>query len=109
MSPEYIAAVRHSDSVVTNIWLGLERAFGADLVLIVTSDHGGSGYGHSDGTPLSTTTPWIAWGRGVSPQLLTTSVSAVDVGPTMLWVLGITPPTDWDGVPVKSAFPTLTH
>jgi arylsulfatase A-like enzyme len=109
MSPQYIAAVRHTDSVVTNIWLGLKQAFGSDLVLIVTADHGGSGFGHSDGTPLTRTIPWIAWGRNVSPRTLTTDVRAVDVGPTMLWVLGLTPPTDWDGVPVKSAFPTLVH
>lgn len=109
MSPEYIAAVRHCDSAVANMLVDLKQVFSSDLILIVTSDHGGAGNGHSDGAPLSRTTPWIAWGRGVTPQLLTAEVRAVDDGPTMLWVLGITPPADWDGVPVKSAFPTLTH
>lgn len=107
MSPQYVAAVRHTDSVVARIWLGLKETFGPDLILIVTADHGGTGTGHSDVTQLNRTTPWIVWGKDVKAQILTGDVRAVDVGPTMLWLLGLTPPADWDGVPIKRAFPTL--
>src|SRR5206468_1560812 len=89
MSPEYLAAVRHTDSLFATIWIGLKQTFGSDLIIIATADHGGHDFGHSDGisSPLSRTTPWIAWGKAVTPQILTADVSAVDVGPTMLWVL----------------------
>lgn len=108
MSPEYLAAVRHADSVVARIWEALKQTYGADLTLIVTADHGGSGFGHADGTYLDSTVPWIVWGKGVTPQTLS-GVRVVDTGPTVLWLLGLAQPPDWDGVPVKSAFPTLPH
>jgi arylsulfatase A-like enzyme len=108
MSPDYISKVKHTDSVVAVVWAALRRAYGTDLVLIITADHGGVDKAHGDGGVLSRTTPWIAWGRFVAPQTaLPVGVRNIDVGPTMLWVLGITPPADWDGVPVRAAFPSL--
>ena len=107
MSAPYFAAVRHTDSVVANIWQALKQTFGSDLTLIVTADHGGSGNGHSDGSSLATTIPWIAWGNGVTPRVASSDIRVVDTGPTVLWLLGLSPPSDWDGVPVKSAFPAL--
>jgi predicted AlkP superfamily pyrophosphatase or phosphodiesterase len=104
-SQQYVAAVKHVDSTVARIWTALRQACGDSLVIIITSDHGGVDRGHSDGGPLARTVPWIAWGKTVSAQtLLVDPIRAVDAGPTLLWVLGITPPADWDGVPVKSAF-----
>ena len=107
MSDEYLNAVRHADSVVANIWQALKLAFGSKLTLIVTADHGGFGYGHASGSPFDTAIPWIAWGNGVTAMTLFTSVRTIDTGPTVLWLLGVSSPADWDGVPVKSAFPTL--
>jgi predicted AlkP superfamily pyrophosphatase or phosphodiesterase len=104
MSPEYLTAARHVDSTVAGIWAGLKQAFGTEFVLIVTADHGGFGRDHYDGSQPVRTIPWIAWGKDVEPQTLTAKVRAVDVAPTMLWVLGLTPPADWDGVAVTSAF-----
>jgi predicted AlkP superfamily pyrophosphatase or phosphodiesterase len=109
MSPEYLTAVRHTDSVFARIWLDLKLNYGTDLVLIVTADHGGSGKGHANGTNLDLTIPWVAWGKYVEPQMLTANVRAIDIAPTMLWVLGISPSVAMDGAPVKSAFPALTH
>lgn len=41
---------------------------GGNVALIVTSDHGGSGTGHSDaGNPYNYTIPFLAWGSGVAP------------------------------------------
>jgi predicted AlkP superfamily pyrophosphatase or phosphodiesterase len=109
MLPQYLAAVRHLDSTVAVLWTTLKRTYGDNLVLIITADHGGSGTGHSDGGPLARTTPWIVWGKGVTPQKLTVPVNATDVAPTMLWAIGIDPPADWDGVPLKAAFPRLAR
>ena len=109
MQTDYINAVKHSDSLLAVVWAGLKQAYGKDLVIIVTSDHGGEGNGHNEGTPIDRTVPWIAWGRFVAPQTNLNSVPIrnVDAAPTLLWVLGIRAPIDWDGVPVKAAFPAL--
>lgn len=107
MSAAYLATVRHTDSVVASIWQALRQAFGSDLTVIVTADHGGIGYNHPSGEPLSMAIPWIAWGNGVTPRILTSDIRVVDTGPTVLWLLGLSAPLEWDGVPVKSAFPAL--
>ncbi|MSR06500.1 MAG: alkaline phosphatase family protein [Gemmatimonadetes bacterium] len=107
MSTQYLAAVQHADSGVARVWQAAKQTFGSDLTLIVTADHGGVGGGHAEGSRLSTTIPWIAWGNGVTPKILSSDTRGVDTGPTALWLLGLSPPTDWDGVPVTSAFPAL--
>lgn len=104
MSAEYLAAVRHVDEDVARIWQGLRQAFGADLTLIVTADHGGIDHGHSDGSAQSMTIPWIAWGRGVRPGRLSGPVRVLDTAPTVLWLLKIPVPAGLDGAPITSAF-----
>lgn len=107
MSAEYLAAVRRADSAFAGIWTALKLAFGPDLTLIVTADHGGTGYGHADGSALATAVPWIAWGKWVVPGVLSSDVHVVDTGPTVLWLLRVMRPSNWDGVPVTGAFPAL--
>ena len=109
MSPAYIATVKHVDSVFATIFAGLQQSFGADLVLIASSDHGGHDKGHVDGdvNPISRTTPWIAWGKPVRAGILADSVNETDNAATMLWLIGLTPPAGWDGRPVTGAFPSL--
>ena len=104
MSPAYLATVRHTDSTDAQLWQGLKLAFGTDLTLIITADHGGLDHAHYDGSLSTTTIPWIAWGRGVQPHLLSGDVHVVDTAPTVLWLLGLVPPAGWDGVAVMSAF-----
>jgi arylsulfatase A-like enzyme len=51
------------------------------------------------------TIPWIAWGRGVKIGELSGSiVRTVDTASTVLWLLGVAEPTDWQGSPVLAAF-----
>lgn len=104
LSAEYMDAVRHVDDDVARIWQGLRQAYGADLTLIVTADHGGTDHGHSDGSAQSMTIPWIAWGRSVLPQRISGQVRVLDTAPTVLWLLKVPVPAGLDGAPIVRAF-----
>lgn len=104
MSPGYRWAVRRADAAVERIRRAAERAFGGDVVVIVTADHGGHGTDHGSDAPEDVLIPWIAWGRGVSPGQLPETVSTTATAATALWLLGIPVPDDWEGRPVEAAF-----
>jgi arylsulfatase A-like enzyme len=106
MSEDYGSAVRSADAAVARLLTAAGRAFGADAyTLIVTADHGGHGNNHGSEDVRDVMIPWIAWGRGVKPGLLQpSSVKTMDTAATVLWLLGLSEPTDWAGAPVTPAF-----
>ena len=104
MSAPYRMAVRRADGAVERVVRAAERAFGDDVVVIVTSDHGGLGRHHGGDTPAERSIPWIAWGRGVAPGEIAGPVNTVDTAATALWLLGIAVPPAWEGRPVAAAF-----
>ena len=83
-----------------------ERAYGKDnFSLIVTADHGGHKNNHGSSDLRDVTIPWIAWGKGVKPGVLQPSViRTMDTASTVLWLLGLTAPDDWDGHAVIDAY-----
>jgi arylsulfatase A-like enzyme len=106
MTPEYGRSVRAADSAVGRLISLAEHAYGAgNFSLIVTADHGGHGTNHGSDDPRDVTIPWIAWGRGVRPGVLTGStVRTMDTAATVLWLLTVAQPSDWAGQPVISAY-----
>jgi phosphopentomutase len=81
------------------------QAYGAgNFSLIVTADHGGHGTNHGSDDPRDVTIPWISWGQGVKPGVLTESISTMDTAATVLWLLGVGEPSDWAGQAVTGAF-----
>ncbi|HEX5724114.1 MAG TPA: ectonucleotide pyrophosphatase/phosphodiesterase [Longimicrobiaceae bacterium] len=104
MSLPYRAAVRRADGAVGRIVEAATRAFGGDVVVIVTADHGGSGHGHGTESEEHTAIPWIAWGRGVTPGKVEGAVRTMDTAATALWVLGVPVPPAWAGHVVAGAF-----
>jgi hypothetical protein len=64
-----------------------------------------SSKGHSQGRPLDMQIPWIAWGKDVKKGYeIISPVYTCDTAATALWLLGVTPVSKMDGVPVSSAF-----
>jgi predicted AlkP superfamily pyrophosphatase or phosphodiesterase len=105
MGHAYAMAVRHSDAAVGRLLAAAERAYGADgFTMIITADHGGRGRDHGTSHPEDMLIPWIVTGAGVRPGPIPGLVRTMDTAATALWLLGITPPDSWDGVPVLSAF-----
>lgn len=68
MSPQYLDAVARTDAQIGRV-LRLIRsrdALSDHLAVILTSDHGGAGYSHTDPTDFRTfRIPFIVWGPGV--------------------------------------------
>ena len=104
MSGPYRWAVRRADAAVEQIRRGAVRAFGDDVVIIVTADHGGHGRDHGTDAVEDVTIPWIVWGAGVQPGQITAPISTMDTAATTLWALGVPVPARWEGKPVASAF-----
>lgn len=106
MSWMYGRAVRRADDAVTSVLAAADRAYGEDnYTLIVTADHGGSGWTHGSDDPRDQTIPWIVWGQGVrAGTSLGAAPRTVDTAATALWLLGVSVPDSVVGRPVESAF-----
>lgn len=106
MSPQYGRGVLRADAAVARLLTAADEAFGSGkYTVIVTADHGGHGKDHGTDDPRDVTIPWIAWGRSVAPgELAAQSVKTLDTAATVLYLLGITPPSAWAGAPVRRAF-----
>jgi hypothetical protein len=75
--------------------------------IIFLADHGGGGAvprDHDSAHPHDLTIPILIGGGRVVPCRLAAGSSPLDVCATIPWVLGVTPPTDWDGRPLREAF-----
>jgi predicted AlkP superfamily pyrophosphatase or phosphodiesterase len=107
MSAAYGRAVQATDSALADLLKAADQTYGAgNYSVLVTADHGGHGNGHGTNDPLDVTIPWIAWGRGVDDdgEMEDVEINTFDTAPTVLWLLGVTKPEAWDGVPVVKAF-----
>ena len=106
MTADYGRAVLAADRAVNRLISLAEAAYGAGkFSLIVTADHGGHGTSHGSDDPRDVTIPWIAWGQGVKPGgLVASAVRTMDTASTVLWLLGLSGPSDWAGQPVVSAY-----
>lgn len=102
MSEDYLQAVRVCDEAVGRVLAAIDQSGLRDkTVVIITSDHGGSGRHHLDDVEENNTIPWICSGPGVPKGLkLEREVSILDSTPTILKLLGIPVPGGLDGRPV---------
>jgi hypothetical protein len=109
MSPEYLDRVQKADQAVRSVFEALEKkGIAASTLVIINSDHGGSGFTHGDASnPVNRTIVWMMVGPCVRPgHPLAQDVHIYDTGLTALWALGIPYPADVDGRPVWEAFRT---
>ncbi|MCP4872720.1 MAG: sulfatase-like hydrolase/transferase [Proteobacteria bacterium] len=102
-NPEYVAEIEEVDGQIGRILDALEARPTRDeerWVVIVTSDHGGSGTSHGGVTDDHRLIPLIVAGDGVSPGELAAG-SHLDVHATVMKYLGHPPEASWglDGVP----------
>jgi arylsulfatase A-like enzyme len=106
MSPAYLDGVRVVDAAIAKLLAALDEAgIRGDTVVIVTSDHGGHGKRHSEGTRNDRTIPWIACGPGIARGVtINREISTLDTAPTVLKALGLSLPAKCDGTPVHEAF-----
>lgn len=105
-SEEYYKAVSKADSLIGEVVSAIHAAgLDSSTLLIVTADHGGVGYGHGGATPEEMEIATIYYGKGIKKGYkVRQSVVTFDLAATIAFALGITPPYEWTGRPVKSAF-----
>ncbi|RZD50958.1 MAG: hypothetical protein CXT65_00595 [Methanobacteriota archaeon] len=96
--PQYVAAMNQSDA-----WLGtiMDAIFARtnyaeeDWMVILSTDHAGSGYGHGYNIPEHREVPLIIWGAE-SPGPIWPAPDAVDIVPTALHHMGVEVRPEWD-------------
>jgi predicted AlkP superfamily pyrophosphatase or phosphodiesterase len=100
MSPAYLERISQADAAIGR----LLRAAPANMTVIVTADHGGTGLGHGTTNPLHMTIPWIIAGAGVKAgNQLSVRVNTYDTAVTAGYVLGFRM-ADVNGRVVTEAF-----
>lgn len=106
MTDEYFTALKNVDAATGKV-IETINATGAynHMLIIITSDHGGKGKSHEGKYEENIRIPWIVLGDRVKQnRKIKKQVMIYDTAPTVLSALGIEPPTDWDGAPIKEIF-----
>lgn len=103
MSENYLKEVANIDAAMGMV-LDVVRL--EETVCIVTSDHGGHERTHGSNRPESMTIPIIIHGSGIPQSLeIKTSVSIMDIAPTIVTLLGINVPQEWAGKVISEVIP----
>lgn len=105
-SPQYYASVTKADSLIGEI-LQAARDAGIydETIFLLSSDHGGIGFGHGGNDAREVEIPFIAYGKNVKQNHhLRLPINTFDTPATAVFALGLEIPFEWIGRPVKSAF-----
>lgn len=110
-SPQYYAAINGIDTAVGQLLAALENNdLAEETVVLLTSDHGGSGTGHGGTTVQEIEVPFLVWGAGVAAnRVIPVPANNMDIAPTAAWLLGVELPAYFQGRPVASAFADFTN
>lgn len=92
-----------SDTYLEYIRLAIENvkkvmdSVGDEYTVIVTADHGGHDRGHGLDCPEDMTIPMLFCGKNFKPDTELSSVSILDIAPTIADCLNISKPREWEG------------
>jgi predicted AlkP superfamily pyrophosphatase or phosphodiesterase len=106
MSPGQLQTLALTDGLIGEIVAAVKAEGNLETtLLIITSDHGGSGFRHGRDWPEDTTVPWLAVGPGVPVGItLESDIVMYDTAATALYALGLPIPEEWDGQPILEIF-----
>ena len=104
--PEYMAKQREIDKGVGMILRALKDAgMDDDTIVVVTSDHGGTGRGHGNLTMQELETPLLVYGPGIKQGYeITAPVMQYDTAAIVADLLGLKIPADWRGRPFPEIY-----
>ncbi|MCH7904754.1 MAG: alkaline phosphatase family protein [Armatimonadetes bacterium] len=105
--PKYVEVIEEADAkvgVILNALRGRSSYAEENWLIILTSDHGGTGYGHGLDIPEHVNIPFIVSGSDAASEFSVVP-KQVDVAPTVMAHLGIELDNlvDFDGIPVGLA------
>lgn len=105
LSGEQLNVLFRADQALEQLVTELNnRGLMTETLFIITADHGGHATTHGSSLYEDMTIPWIAFGAGIQPAALNSPITTVDTASTAAFALGLTIPTEWDGVPIYEAF-----
>lgn len=105
LSGEQLSVLFRADQAIEDLVTELNnRGLMNETLVIITADHGGHATTHGSSLYEDMTIPWVAFGAGIQPASLNSSISTVDTAATAAFALGLSIPFEWDGVPVYEAF-----
>jgi hypothetical protein len=107
-TPAYFQSINDIDTEVGKIVDGIkELGLEQNTTIIITSDHGGIGFGHGGESMVEIEVPWIIVGPGIKKNALLESANDLfNTSPTIAKILGIKTPAEWIGKPVNEVFST---
>ena len=97
--PEYIREIQTIDYHIGNIMYALisrSSSIVENWLVLIVSDHGGTGKGHGGQSPEEKTIPFIMWGNTVNKRKIVPFPLQVDVMPTILNHLKVEVSDSWD-------------
>ena len=105
-SSHYNESVTKADRLIGEIFQASKDAGTFDdTIFIVSADHGGVGTKHGGETLDEIEIPFMILGPGVKKNFqIDQQVMTYDNAATVAYILGVDPPYDWIGRPVKSVF-----
>lgn len=105
-SQEYYLAVTKADSLIGSVVNAIKAAgIEKNTLLIITADHGGSGYGHGGATIEEAEITMVLHGDAIKKAYsIQQQVYTYDLAATIAFALQLTAPYAWTGRPIKSAF-----
>ncbi len=105
-SKPYFATLKRLDSYIGRVIEALKEAgIWEDTVLLLTSDHGGTGRAHHGSTIMEFEAPFILCGKGIRPgHEIQAPMIQYDVAATVAALAGADPPQVWVGKPAREAF-----
>jgi hypothetical protein len=108
MSTGQLLALNLTDGMIGEVVAALEaHDYLSQTLLIITADHGGSGFKHGSDSPEDMTIPWLVVGPGVPAGVtLQREIITYDTAATALYAFGLPIPEVWDGQPVLEIFDT---
>jgi len=103
---EYYQAISETDAEIGRLVDSIKYAgIYNNTVIIITSDHGGKGYGHGGESMIELEVPWIILGPGIRKNIvLQNSNDLANTSPTIASLLGLSLPPEWTGRPMNEAF-----
>ena len=106
--PEYMEHQKQLDAAIGQVIEALKEAgMYENSVIILSSDHGGTGRGHGSFTLLELETPLVVCGKGIRPgHRISRPLMQYDTPALIADILGLCIPDDWRGRPLPELFGT---
>lgn len=103
---EYYASVEKADLLLAEIMKAIaESELAENTMVVISSDHGGTGKGHGGESLDEVEIPFILWGKGIKKNYqIKYPVYQYDNAATVAHALDINTPRAWIGKPILEAF-----